>query len=97
MPDDYGAALAAFTAHVQQRRDQLPLVLWQQTSQQHFKAPQGSGEYPGGGPPFECGPIANLSVVASAAREQQGWLQELQGQDWAPRAVPSSAVGAGPW
>lgn len=70
--DDYGAALASFTAHVQQRRDQLPRVLWQQTSQQHFNAPPGSGEYPGGRPPFECGPIANLSVVVGAAGGQGG-------------------------
>lgn len=96
MPDDYGAALAAFTAHVQQRRDQLPLVLWQQTSQQHFKAPQGSGEYPGGGPPFECGPIANLSVVSDGAIELEPGKADsfgLLAGGWRNQAA-DAAVGA---
>ena len=60
---DYGQRLGEFAAYAQQHRAALPRLFWQQTSQQHFVNGAGSGEYPGGEPPFECGAIANFSVV----------------------------------
>ena len=59
---DYGQRLGEFTAYWRQHRAALPRLLWQQTSQQHFVNDAGSGEYPGGDPPFKCGAIANFSV-----------------------------------
>ncbi|KAL4450744.1 hypothetical protein ABPG77_001100 [Micractinium sp. CCAP 211/92] len=97
-PDDYAATLAAFTAYVGQHHDQLPRVLWQQTSQQHFKTAEGSGEYPGGGPPFECGPIVNLSVVRDGAIELEPGTADTFGLlagGWRNQAADSAMAAAG--
>ncbi|KAL4433808.1 hypothetical protein ABPG75_000249 [Micractinium tetrahymenae] len=94
--DDYGAALQAFASHVHARRGQLPRVLWQQTSQQHFKTPQGSGEYPGGRPPFECARIANLTVVRDGLVELEPGRADTFGLlagGWR-NAAADAAVGA---
>lgn len=59
-PPDYAEALSNFSAHVSAHRAALPALYWQQTSAQHFAEAHGTGEYPGGDPPFQCVPLANV-------------------------------------
>lgn len=66
-PSAYVAALGNFSAYVSAHRDELPALLWQQTSAQHFASEWGTGEYPGGDPPFQCAPLANLYLQKDGA------------------------------
>lgn len=63
---DYQQRLGDFAKFYRQRGGELPRLLWQQTAQQHFTTPAGSGEFGGGKPPFNCSPIANFTVEVRA-------------------------------
>ncbi|KAL4856502.1 Presequence protease 1 [Chlorella vulgaris] len=59
---DYRQQLAAFAAYHASNAAALPRLLWQPTPAQHFAGSDGSGEYPGGQPPFQCEPLPGIRV-----------------------------------
>jgi hypothetical protein len=59
---DYRQQLAAFAAYHSSNAAALPRLLWQPTPAQHFAGSDGSGEYPGGQPPFQCEPLPGIHV-----------------------------------
>ena len=59
-PAAYQEALASFANYYRANADRLPVMLWRDSSPQHFDTPDGS--YLGAVPPWKCQPIQGVTL-----------------------------------
>ncbi|KAK9816555.1 hypothetical protein WJX72_001866 [[Myrmecia] bisecta] len=58
----YVELLQRFVQQYEQNKARFPNIIWKDTAPQHFKTQTGLHEKGLGQPPFECAPIANVSI-----------------------------------